>query len=210
MDDIFPYNAGIMLMNMPYLRQTNKQFIDWILEQRNGLYFDGALPVGAGGRGGCSAVSQNSIFSFLLSKLSWLSGAGYGPLDQGAINQFYEKEIKGKPISKVRTAWPPPPVLLIRFPCCLDAGLQCQALSGVSRNCTHCAPAWVRPAAAPWFRFRYYAHCRSAYACPQTPCPPSFRVVQCRPKPNHYLQWLRTGICVFGDICRWVSGGLDS
>ena len=56
MDDIFPYNAGIMLMNMPYLRQTNKQFIDWILEQRNGLYFDGALPVGAGGRGGCSAV----------------------------------------------------------------------------------------------------------------------------------------------------------
>ena len=44
MDDIFPYNAGIMLMNMPYLRQTNKQFIDWILEQRNGLYFDGEQP----------------------------------------------------------------------------------------------------------------------------------------------------------------------
>lgn len=28
------------------------------------------------------------------------STTGYGPLDQGAINQFYEAEIKGRPISK--------------------------------------------------------------------------------------------------------------
>jgi hypothetical protein len=26
--------------------------------------------------------------------------AGYGPLDQGAFNQFYEDEIKGRPIHK--------------------------------------------------------------------------------------------------------------
>jgi len=30
-----------------------------------------------------------------------LVGAGYGPLDQGAFNQFYEQEIRGKPINKV-------------------------------------------------------------------------------------------------------------
>ncbi|KAL4447483.1 hypothetical protein ABPG75_004702 [Micractinium tetrahymenae] len=71
MDDMFPYNAGIMLMNIPYLRKTNADFISWILKQKNGLYFD-----------------------------------GYGPLDQGAINQYYEKEIKGRPMSKDFNAKP--------------------------------------------------------------------------------------------------------
>lgn len=28
--------------------------------------------------------------------------AGYGPVDQGAFNQYYEAEIKGKPINKVK------------------------------------------------------------------------------------------------------------
>ncbi|EFN52174.1 expressed protein [Chlorella variabilis] len=65
--DVFPYNAGIMLMNMPFMRKTNKKFLNWIVSQRNGLYYPG----------------------------KW-----YGPLDQGAFNQFYEKEIRGKPISK--------------------------------------------------------------------------------------------------------------
>jgi len=27
----------------------------------------------------------------------------------------------------------------------------------------------------------------------------------CRPKPNHYLQWLRTGKCEFNDMCKIVS-----
>ncbi|PSC70561.1 Glycosyl transferase family 8 [Micractinium conductrix] len=71
MDDLFPYNAGIMLMNVPYLRKTNAAFVEWILKQRNGLYFD-----------------------------------GYGPLDQGAYNQYYEREIKGRPISKDFNAKP--------------------------------------------------------------------------------------------------------
>ncbi|KAI3432850.1 hypothetical protein D9Q98_010433 [Chlorella vulgaris] len=63
--DMFPYNAGIMLMNMPYMRQTNQKFVTWILSQKNGLYYP-----------------------------------GYGPLDQGALNQYYEKEIIGRPINK--------------------------------------------------------------------------------------------------------------
>lgn len=71
MDDMFPYNAGIMLMNIPYLRKTNAAFVEWILSQQNGLYFE-----------------------------------GYGPLDQGAYNQFYENEIKGHPISKDFNAKP--------------------------------------------------------------------------------------------------------
>lgn len=32
------------------------------------------------------------------------AAAGYTFLDQGALNQFYEDEIKGKPISRVRPA----------------------------------------------------------------------------------------------------------
>lgn len=39
MQDMFPYNAGVALMNIPYLRQTNADFIAWLLKQRNGLYF---------------------------------------------------------------------------------------------------------------------------------------------------------------------------
>lgn len=41
MDDNFPYNAGIMLMNMGYMRKTNQAFIDWIFAQKNGLYYEG-------------------------------------------------------------------------------------------------------------------------------------------------------------------------
>ncbi len=39
--DVFPYNAGIMLMNMPFMRKTNKKFLNWIVSQRNGLYYPG-------------------------------------------------------------------------------------------------------------------------------------------------------------------------
>ena len=41
MDDNFPYNAGIMLMNMAYMRKTNNVFVDWIFAQKNGLYYEG-------------------------------------------------------------------------------------------------------------------------------------------------------------------------
>ena len=33
--------------------------------------------------------------------------AGYGPLDQGAFNQFYEAHVKGHPIPPVRSACMP-------------------------------------------------------------------------------------------------------
>lgn len=39
--DIFPFNAGIMLMNIPYLKQTYPDFLRWILLQKNGLNFGG-------------------------------------------------------------------------------------------------------------------------------------------------------------------------
>lgn len=65
MDDNFPFNAGVMLLNLPYMRQTNKAFVDWIFAQENGLYYE-----------------------------------GFGAVDQGAFNQYYEKDIRGKPISK--------------------------------------------------------------------------------------------------------------
>ncbi|KAL4423983.1 hypothetical protein ABPG75_001284 [Micractinium tetrahymenae] len=63
--ETFPYNDGVMLWNMPYMRLTNAAFVAWILNQTNGLYFP-----------------------------------GYGPVDQGAFNQYYEGQVKGRPISK--------------------------------------------------------------------------------------------------------------
>lgn len=41
--DEWPYNDGVMLWNLPYMRRTNKAFVDWTLSQRNGLWFEGAL-----------------------------------------------------------------------------------------------------------------------------------------------------------------------
>ena len=38
---MFPYNDGVMLWNMPYMRRTNAAFVAWILNQTNGLYFHG-------------------------------------------------------------------------------------------------------------------------------------------------------------------------
>ncbi len=37
--NMFPYNAGVQLYNLPYMKQTNTDFINWILSQHNGLYF---------------------------------------------------------------------------------------------------------------------------------------------------------------------------
>ena len=34
---MFPYNAGVMMLNMPFMKRTNDEFIDWILRQHNGL-----------------------------------------------------------------------------------------------------------------------------------------------------------------------------
>lgn len=37
--DIFPYNAGIMLMNLPRLRLTYEKFLSFVLGNKNGLFF---------------------------------------------------------------------------------------------------------------------------------------------------------------------------
>jgi hypothetical protein len=63
--DLFPYNNGVMLWNMPFMRKTNDEFVEWILNQHNGLHY-----------------------------------GKYSAVDQGAFNQFYESEIKGKPLSR--------------------------------------------------------------------------------------------------------------
>jgi len=60
--DEFPYNAGIIFMNMAYLRETYNNFVEWIMNQRNGFIF-------------------------------W----GSHTLDQGAINSFYENQIRPYP-----------------------------------------------------------------------------------------------------------------
>lgn len=42
--DVFPYNAGIMLMNLPRLRVTYESFLSFILGNKKGLYFSGYGP----------------------------------------------------------------------------------------------------------------------------------------------------------------------
>ena len=40
-EDIFPYNAGIMLMHLPAMRTTYDDFLDFIFSNKHGLYFPG-------------------------------------------------------------------------------------------------------------------------------------------------------------------------
>lgn len=109
-----------MLWNMPYMVKTNKEFIGWIFSQKNGMYFPGERCISANG-----LAQLRCRWSSLLAWGAWNGKGwwyhapcsrpasdlsmlpltvGYGPVDQGAFNQFYEKEIRGKPISKVRQA----------------------------------------------------------------------------------------------------------
>ena len=44
MTDIFPYNAGVMLMHLPPLQETYNEFIDFIFKNENGMYFPGDAP----------------------------------------------------------------------------------------------------------------------------------------------------------------------
>ncbi|GAQ85030.1 hypothetical protein KFL_002180050 [Klebsormidium nitens] len=42
--DVFPYNAGIMLMNLPRLRVTYDRFLSFVLGNKNGLFFSNYGP----------------------------------------------------------------------------------------------------------------------------------------------------------------------
>lgn len=97
-----------MLWNMPYMRRTNAAFVAWILSQTNGLYFFGAPWWWGRAEGGRPCVLLGLLLwhlcispGCLKQKLAAAWAAGYGPVDQGAFNQYYEKEIRGKPINKV-------------------------------------------------------------------------------------------------------------
>ena len=97
----WPYNDGVMLWNLPYMRRTNKAFVEWTLSQRNGLWFEGEA--GCQGSDFLPTV-HHSLPSTELTMISVPAPSrlrpGYGPVDQGAFLQFYENEIKGKPINK--------------------------------------------------------------------------------------------------------------
>ena len=103
-------------------------------------------------------------------------GAGYGPLDQGAFNLFYEAEVKGHPISKDFNA----KVGVVRAPgyvcVCGGGGGGVDSIwgirSGWALNHRVCPPCMQ-----PYQEYR-----------------PGARIVHLHgPKPNHYLQWLLTG-----------------
>ncbi|KAG2483042.1 hypothetical protein HYH03_018071 [Edaphochlamys debaryana] len=77
MERHFPYNAGIILANLPTMRRNYKAFIAAMLDNNNGLYY-----------------------------------VGYGPADQGAINMFYEKDLRERVLpsafnSKPYNSWDP-------------------------------------------------------------------------------------------------------
>lgn len=41
--DAFPFNAGVMLFNMPAMRRSYPAFLNWLLSQRNGHHYGGKL-----------------------------------------------------------------------------------------------------------------------------------------------------------------------
>lgn len=61
--DLFPYNDGVMLWNMPYMVKTNKAFTSWLLSNKNGMYFPGELarlrPGAPGGEGACPLICSS-------------------------------------------------------------------------------------------------------------------------------------------------------
>lgn len=65
-ENTFPYNAGVMLIHLPEMRRTYTKFVEFILSNEQGLYFD-----------------------------------EMGPVDQGALNKFYEHDLKSKVMSQV-------------------------------------------------------------------------------------------------------------
>jgi hypothetical protein len=108
MVDMFPYNAGIMLMNLVTLRRTYVQFLAFLLNNKNGMYFP-----------------------------------GFGPGDQGAYNQFYEATARAAKLTQAYNAKP-----YLR----------------------------AQPTA-------YVVHFHG-------------------PKPHHYLDYIETGSCEFGEMCK--------
>jgi hypothetical protein len=58
MVDMFPYNAGIMLANLPALRESYKPFLEFILSNKYGLTFPGFGPGDQVGRG-CGVIGRN-------------------------------------------------------------------------------------------------------------------------------------------------------
>ncbi|KAJ9505580.1 hypothetical protein QJQ45_024308 [Haematococcus lacustris] len=66
MTDAFPYNAGIMLMNLPGLRATYSSLLATILSNRHGLYFPGYGPLD---QGAYNQHYEESIRKHTLSKV---------------------------------------------------------------------------------------------------------------------------------------------
>ncbi|KAL6747931.1 hypothetical protein V8C86DRAFT_2894249 [Haematococcus lacustris] len=66
MTDAFPYNAGIMLMNLPGLRATYSSLLATILSNRHGLYFPGYGPLD---QGAYNQQYEESIEKHTLSKV---------------------------------------------------------------------------------------------------------------------------------------------
>ena len=93
--DSCPLGPGVALVHVPFMRNTHEQFVNWILAQDNGLYFEGKHV----------ARFMNVHRARTYAPLPHAS-AGYGALDQGALNQFYERHLRGQPISQDFNAKP--------------------------------------------------------------------------------------------------------
>ena len=65
MDDIFPYNAGVMLMHLPELRATYDDFLEFIWSNTNGLYFPG---YGPGDQGAYNQFYESTVVGSKLSQ----------------------------------------------------------------------------------------------------------------------------------------------
>ncbi|GBF93893.1 hypothetical protein Rsub_06892 [Raphidocelis subcapitata] len=63
MQDMFPYNAGIMVANLPRLRETYNDFLAFVLSNREGLTFPG---YGPGDQGAYNAFYEADVRAWRL------------------------------------------------------------------------------------------------------------------------------------------------
>lgn len=65
-DDVFPYNAGVILFNMLPMRDSYLEFVDWVLKSRNGLYYGPEF--GPGDQGAYNKFYETNLRPFKLSQ----------------------------------------------------------------------------------------------------------------------------------------------
>ena len=122
------------------------------------------------------------------------ASAGYGALDQGALNQFYEPHVRGRPISQDFNAKP--------FQARKLAGV-CVQTGGHGLQTCPCR-AIVQDFRTTARIVHFQVRRLTAGGCPGAAGARQPTAHAQGPKPNHYLDFVLKGECAFADFCEAV------